>query len=195
MRRINVKNQIAKMKLELKELARQIKVKKSQRKNKEFNNGCDYVPGLMELRNTYRHKHVAYCLARGRTVEQLDSGKGLNMAWVNWIVGSMNPESRDKYKLYVVVSDKLSPAQQAVQGGHALAEFLKKNPNTQWSNGHLIYLKESPVHDGNMRAYYSLRCGMSEYAEFVEPDVGNKVTAYAVFGPDAEVHLKNHKLV
>ena len=188
-----MKTQIQKMKLELKELARQIKEKKSQRKNKEITGGSGLVPGLLELRSEFRHKHVAYSIARGRNIEQCDSQNRLNLDWVKWILRSMNPESKEK--LYVVVNDKLHPSQQAVQAGHAVAEFLRKNPNTQWSNGHLIYLKEAPGHEGNMRAYWPLKYGFSQYAEFVEPDVGNKVTAYACFNPEAERLLKNHKLV
>lgn len=188
-----MKEQIAKMKQELKDLARQIKVKKSQRKNKDITGGSGHVPGLHELRVAFRHKHVAYCLVRGRKLEQFDSGKNLNMKWVDWIMSSMNPESKDK--LYVIVNEKLSLSQQAVQGGHALAEFLRKNPYTQWQNGYLIYLKQPPAHDGNMRPYYVLKYGLSQYAEFVEPDQDNKITAYAVFGPEAEEILKSCKLV
>jgi hypothetical protein len=115
------------------------------------------------------------------------------MTWVNWTISSMNPESKDK--LYVVVNEKLSPSQQAVQGGHALAEFLRKHPHTQWRNGYLIYLKQAPGYDGNIMAYWPLMCGISEYAKFKEPDLDNKVTAYAVFSPDAESLLKDFKLV
>ena len=188
-----MKNQIKKMKLELKELARQIKEKKSQRKNKELNNGCGYIPGLAEMRVAYRHKHVAYSLARGRKLEQIDSGEGLNTKDVEWIINSM--KDNENTRLYVVVSDKLSPSQQAVQGGHAVAAFLKKYPHTQWCNGYLIYKKDSPYGSGNLHSPYRLRSGVNQYAEFMEPDIGNKVTAYACFGPDAESALSRYKLL
>src|ERR1700677_4755040 len=169
------------MKQELKDLAREIKVKKSQRKNKEITGGHVHVHGLLELKIAYRHRHVAYCLARGRKMEQCDSSKNLNTTWLDWILKSMNPESKEK--LYVIVSDKLSPSQQAVQGGHALAEFLSKHPNTQWSNGYLIYLKQSPAYDGNLSVYYALSNGSSPSTEFLKTALDNKVTAYAVFSP------------
>ena len=184
-----MKEQIKKMKQELKELASRIKENKKQRKSSS--NG--YVAGLAELKLAFRHKHVAYCLARGRTLEQVDSGRRLNMEYVKWVLSSMREDSKEK--LYVVVNDKLSPSQQAVQSGHAVAEFLKVHPNTQWSNGYLIYLKDSPDRNGDMSPYWWLTCGIHQCAKFREPDVGNKITAYACFGPDAERMLKNHKLV
>lgn len=190
-----MKEQILKMKLELKELARQIKDKKKQRKNKDITGGTGQVPGLESARYSYRHKHVAYCLVRGKKLEQCDSGKGLDMETVEWIMRTMSPESKEK--LYIVVSDKLHPSQQAVQAGHAVAEFLRKNPYTQWANGHLIYLKDAPstYANGDMKPGWGMRYGVSQYAEFIEPDLGHKITAYASFGPLAEKHLKNLKLV
>lgn len=193
-----MKNQITKMKLELKELANQIREKKTHRKdrNSDGTPGCGSPIGLYELRIAYRHRHVAYCLIRGRLLEQCDSGYKLDMDQVNWIISSMKPDS--KSKLYVVVNAKLSISQQAVQSGHAVAEFMRKHPYTQWSNGYLIYLKDEPVRwkgeEGNMKAYSYIKYG-NQYAEFIEPDLDNKVTAYACFGPYVENHMKNKTLL
>lgn len=194
---IPMKEQIRKMKLELKEMAHQIRELKKQRKNKDITGGTGQVPGLDGLRYSYRHKHVAYCLVRGRTMEQCDSGVGLDMETVEWIMRTMQPESKEK--LYVVVNEKLHPSQQAVQAGHAVAEFLRKNPHTQWANGHLIYLKDAPRDWGTkkdeMVDHWGASYGICDKAEFIEPDLGYKITAYAIFSPTAEKRLKNLKLV
>lgn len=180
-----MKESIKKMKQELKQLARQIKEKKSQR----CKENCGYVSGLNELRHQFRYKHIAYCLTRGRTIEQVDSGEP-DMERVKWVMESMSPESTKK--LYIVVNETLHPSQQAVQAGHAVAEFLRKHPHTQWSNGHLIYLKDSPWR-GNMLPHWVFQ--ECEYAEFIEPDLDSKVTAYALFGYGAESALKQLRLV
>jgi hypothetical protein len=45
-----------------------------------------------------------------------------------------------KEKLYVLVRKDLPKNYQAVQAGHAVAEYLLKNPKTKWNNGTLVYL-------------------------------------------------------
>lgn len=44
------------------------------------------------------------------------------------------------HKLYVIIRDDLSGPQKAVQGGHALAQYLIEHPDAKWTNGTLIYL-------------------------------------------------------
>ena len=186
-----MKEQIRALKLNLKEIAKTIKNQKTVRKKSHAHHDKyqgDY--SLLKLREEFRHKHVAYCLARGRTLEQCDSGYKLDMEYVNWLLKAMQPDSKEK--LYVVVSDKLTQSQQAVQSAHAVAEFLRLNPNTVWRNGYLILLKDSPQANGNMRGYIFTR---HERAEFVEPDLGMKVTAYAMFGQHVEQAMKGKQLL
>lgn len=64
-----MKIHLLKLKAELKLLAQQIRTLKSQRK--QFSNG--YVPGLAADQHEFRYKHIAYCLLRGRTLEQIEN--------------------------------------------------------------------------------------------------------------------------
>lgn len=187
-----MKEQIRALKLDLKSIAKKIKNQKTVRKKSHTHHDKyegDY--SLLNLREMFRIKHVAYCLARGRILEQIDSGYKLDMEHVNWILKAMQPDSKEK--LYVVVNENLTPSQQAVQSAHAVAEFLKENPNTVWRNGYLILLKAPPSSIGHMSASFTLR--RYEFAEFREPDLGDKVTAYACFGPNVESFLKGYKLL
>lgn len=58
---------IAKLKAELKVLAAEIKSLKSKRKERR-----GYIPELGKSRYSFRSKHIAYCLLRGRTMEQIE---------------------------------------------------------------------------------------------------------------------------
>jgi hypothetical protein len=60
---------ILKMKAELKVLAQEIRTQKSTRKEHQFG----YVPGLASNQHDFRCKHIAYCLLRGRTLEQIEN--------------------------------------------------------------------------------------------------------------------------
>jgi hypothetical protein len=177
-----MRDKILKLKLELKNLAKTIRIQKSKRC--KDNNG--YISGLLELRQYYRHRHVLYCLARGRTLEQCDSGVGLNMSYIEFHLSAMKEDK----KLYVVVDSKLPINVQAVQSAHAVAEFMRKHPATTWQNGTLVLLKE----DFKYRPWRYKQLPY-ECAEFCEPDMNNALTAYAVFGPNVEEHMKNLSLV
>ena len=186
-----MKEQIRALKLNLKEIAQQIRNQKVLRK-KLHPHHDKYVGDykLYSLRDEFRYKHVAYCLARGRNIEQIDRGLNLDLDRVNWILKAMQPDSKEK--LYVVVNETLSISQQAVQSAHAVAEFMRQNPHTIWRNGYLVLLKDRPGFKGDMHGYKPQGC---EFASFVEPDLDNKVTAYALFGPCVEKMMKSKALL
>lgn len=79
------------------------------------------------------------------------------------------------HKLYVVVRDDLSPSQKAVQAGHAIAEYLKCNPDTDWYNGTLVILVENRLD----KCILKLRKRNIDWVEFYEPDLDNQLTAIA----------------
>ena len=81
-------------------------------------------------------------------------------------------------KLYVLVRRDLSPSQQAVQAGHALAEHLLRGDLNGWDNGTLILLgvgNEQELQDWAERLTWR---GLS-YSMFREPDIGDQMTALA----------------
>jgi hypothetical protein len=186
-----MKEQLRALKLNLKEIAKEIKNQKRVRKLRHPHHDRykgDYE--LLLLRDEFRHKHVAYCVARGRSIDQVDNGLHLDLDRVNWLIKTL--EEGSKEKLYVVVNETLTSSQQAVQSAHAVAEFMRIHPHTTWRNGYLILLKTHPAYAGNMRPYTGKGI---EHAVFVEPDLDNKVTAYASFGYEVERLMKNYRLV
>jgi hypothetical protein len=83
-------------------------------------------------------------------------------------------------KLYVVTRNDLTKSQQAVQSGHALAEFLLTH-NTNWTNGTLVYLKV--VNEVSLKDLTKeLNNSNIAYVSFKEPDRGDELTAIASLG-------------
>lgn len=63
-------------KLELKEIAKKIVVLKFQRKPNNNTSGktqSEIIDTLFDSKLEYRMKHIIYCLARGRTMEQIEN--------------------------------------------------------------------------------------------------------------------------
>ena len=95
-------------------------------------------------------------------------------------------------KLYVVVRKDLSKSQQAVQGGHALAEYVLRNRDTDWDNGTLVYLgirDESEL----ISLTKKLDCDRICHISFREPDIGDQMTAIASLGNND--HFKYMRLI
>jgi hypothetical protein len=79
-------------------------------------------------------------------------------------------------KLYVLVRGDLSKSQQAVQAGHAVAEYCKQK-EWGWANGTLVYLR---VRDEDELREWANK--VDKHCPFYEPDIGNQMTAFAVLG-------------
>src|SRR5574340_1067931 len=78
--------------------------------------------------------------------------------------------------MFVLVRKDLSKNQQAVQAGHALAEYLMHVQQHNWTNGTLIYLGVDNEKDlekwGEILDIHNIR-----WAKFIEPDRNNEMTA------------------
>lgn len=82
-------------------------------------------------------------------------------------------------KMYVLVRKDLPKTYQAVQAGHALAEYILGQPFLSWDNGTLIYLG---VKDEAELTKWGDKLDIAgkNWAGFQEPDIGNELTAIAV---------------
>ena len=82
-------------------------------------------------------------------------------------------------KLYVLVRRDLPRNYQAVQAGHAVAEYLLHVPNLSWGNGTLIYLGVKNENELVSWGEKLTNKGMRWFG-FKEPDIGNELTAISV---------------
>jgi len=82
-------------------------------------------------------------------------------------------------KLYVLVRKNLSKSQQAVQGGHAVAEYLLHYRLSSWDNGTLVYLAAKDEEDLKSWGELFHLMGVG-WTGFKEPDRNNELTAIAV---------------
>jgi hypothetical protein len=86
-------------------------------------------------------------------------------------------------KMYVLIRKDLSKSQQAVQGGHAVAEYLLNYKDIIWNNGTLVYLairNEIDLKEWE-RKFGQLSLN---YSSFYEPDINNQITAIAIVTGD-----------
>ena len=68
----------------------------------------------------------------------------------------------------------LSKSQQAVQAGHALAEFLLRGPFSFWGNGTLVYLGVRD--ESELKNWFNC---VDNAIPFYEPDRNFEMTAFA----------------
>jgi hypothetical protein len=74
-----------------------------------------------------------------------------------------------------LIDSQYSDSYRAVQAGHAVAKYMLKFLDSEWKNQYLIYLKVDDI------LFWKSKLDLlnKQYAEFIEPDVGNKITAIA----------------
>jgi len=86
-------------------------------------------------------------------------------------------------KMYVLIRKDLSKSQQAVQGGHAVAEYLLNYKDIVWDNGTLVYLAIKD--EDNLKDWErKLRQLNLNHSIFLEPDIDYQMTAIATVTGD-----------
>ena len=100
-----------------------------------------------------------------------------------------------KNKLYILIDQNLDPIYGAVQGGHAVAEWLLEHwqldkegdPQWSWHNDYLIYL-QADLKD--IEENYLEFMPYINFTNFFEPDLNNQLTAIAIHESDMSDRLK-----
>lgn len=91
-------------------------------------------------------------------------------------------------RLYVLTRSDLGISYQAVQGAHAVAQFMIDYPEHEWKNGYLIFLQvedelELEIWWGELNLKNSFKPDNKKMpmSIFKEADLGNQLTAVAVY--------------
>ena len=85
-------------------------------------------------------------------------------------------------RLYVLTRSDLGLPYQAVQGAHAVAQYMLDNPNSEWKNGYLIFLSvedEAQLDHWDWKIQTKRRD--TRVSRFREPDINDELTAIAVY--------------
>ena len=81
-------------------------------------------------------------------------------------------------KFYCLVRKDLNKEQQAVQGGHAIAQYFIDHGNPDnWDNGTMIFL--GIRNESHLRKWQDKLDGLN-CSGFIEPDFGDELTALAI---------------
>ena len=92
-------------------------------------------------------------------------------------------------KLYVLVRKDLSPGQQAVQSGHAVAEYLQQH-ETPWDNGILVYLGVKNLLQLEKWENF-LKSEEVAYSKFYEPDIDQETSLSFVYDSERRDSITN----
>jgi hypothetical protein len=93
-------------------------------------------------------------------------------------------------KLFVLIRKDLSQAQQAVQAGHVVAEYLLHSQPPSWKNEILVYLGVKNLNQLEKHKYLFSMEGIP-FVEFKEPDLNNEITAIATDTENKYIHKLN----
>ena len=95
-------------------------------------------------------------------------------------------------KIFVLVDRCLSKAQQTVQAGHSLINFVTSFPNPEWTTAHLVVLAVNGE-DELWQWLQELNTETKSY--FREPYWQDRLTAVVAHGPKIEEQVKDLMLL
>lgn len=186
------------IKEELKTLAFTIKSLKNKIKNDSKKKQINYLDcrSLDKARHMFRHRHIARCLLKGRTYDQIECPFCRNNP--NWELIDLfkkeylkriqdyeqNKQNKpnNENNLYLLISNKLSKSQKTVQSVHATAELILHEKDLKgWKNGHVVCLK---VKDSNeLEKYHDSLKNNFILKGFFDKDISQGMTALAIIAP------------
>ena len=83
-------------------------------------------------------------------------------------------------KLFILTRKDMPFAYQAVQSGHAVAQWMLENGNHHWRNQTLVYL--SVPDEQHLNLWCSkLESKGHKFSQFCEPDINNEKTSIACY--------------
>lgn len=181
-----MKELLNKMKEDLKSDAKELrKLKDDSKDHQRKNYGAHNWTALCKMEDAkrdYRHLHIAYCELRGTPREMIEQPRDGNepddtliQTYKDHYLELFKDDEAAQMRLYVLVRKDLQPSYQAVQAGHAVAEFMLEH--TLWKNSYLIYLGVKHERELEKWLYKSREL---PHAIFREPDIDNEMTAIAV---------------
>lgn len=134
-------------------------------------------------------KHIAWSLLRGKKISQIIPNNRnlyhLDWKFINHYLKFFRDQICSSEKLFVFVRKDLSKTQQAIQAGHAVAEWCQKNSDC-WQNGKLIYCQVDNLKE--LRNIFGrLQRENQNVVAFHEPSRYNEMTAISVFSKDVNL--------
>jgi len=157
------------------------------------------VESLDELREQARCLNIARGLLRGLKLEQIEAtprlstGSKMEQYQYELIVKRALALITDDFPIYVAVNTAIgmTPEQQAVQAGHALASLVQGVRNLPWDadksvlkymDGSMLFGPAAANFASNVTKF-ALENPASTWCYFTEPDLGDRVTAVAIYAP------------
>ncbi len=156
---------------------------------KEILHDYKYEREYDNLVGEFFSKHIAWSLLRGKKISQIipNNRNSCHLSWkfIKHYLKFFRDQICSSEKLFVFVRKDLSKTQQAIQAGHAVAEWCQQNGDC-WQNGKLIYCQVDNLKE--LRNIFGrLKKDEQNVVAFHEPSRYNEMTAISVFTKDSNL--------